>query len=95
MCGRLRRQAIPFGFNASFRHYPAAFKHDCVRERFLNWLAAAAIPEKCRTSRIAGHSEGGGKPEISEAIGKLQTLKRHADQHFRSAYLRSPRPGAA
>ena len=35
------------------------------------------------------------KPELAEAITKLQTLQRQARQHFRSAYLRSQGPGAA
>jgi len=33
-------------------------------------------------------------PELAEAIGKLHSLERQAQQHFRNADLRSPRPGA-
>ncbi len=32
------------------------------------------------------------KPEVAEAIGKLETLQRQAQQHFRSAYLRPHAP---
>jgi hypothetical protein len=34
------------------------------------------------------------KPELTEAIRKLETLQHRAQRHFRSAYSRSPRPAA-
>jgi hypothetical protein len=35
------------------------------------------------------------KPELADALQRLRGLQGEAQQHFRAAYLRQPRPGAA